>query len=86
MSVVERQDRQGNAELNIFPAKKMQTELWGKGGCQQSYQGVPVAVTTAAATTGSLLCITPRKKRDQENKSLGGISKPALGRTFPSWE
>ena len=64
----------------------MQSALWGKGGCQQSYQGVPVVVATAAATTGSLPRVTPRRKGDQEKKSLRGISKPALGRTFPSWE
>ena len=65
--------------------KKMQSVLWREGGSLPSYQGVAVASATAAAVTGSGPQPTPRRKGVQEKKSLGGISKPAVGRTFPSW-
>ncbi|KAB0337849.1 hypothetical protein FD755_025444, partial [Muntiacus reevesi] len=74
-SVVERQDRQGNEELNIFPPKKCRASSGGRMSASRAtreYQYLP--------------CVTPRRKREQEKKSLGGVSKPALGRTFPSWE
>ena len=86
ISVVERQGRQGDAEQeDASPPKKMQSVLWGKGGSLPSYPRVAVASATAAAVTGSEPRPTPRKKGVQEKKSLGGVSKPAVGRTFPSW-
>ncbi|XP_043314173.1 uncharacterized protein CXorf49 homolog isoform X4 [Cervus canadensis] len=87
ISVVEREGRQGDAEQeDISPPKKMQSSvLWGKGGSLPSYPGVAVASATAAAATGSRPRPTPRRKGVQEKKSLGGDSKPAAGRTFPSW-
>ena len=85
ISVVERQGRQGDAEQeDTSPPKKMQSVLWRKGGSLPSYPGVAVASATAAATTGSGPRPTPRRKGVQEKKSLGGVSKPAVGRTFPS--
>ena len=63
----------------------MQSVLWGKGGSLASYQRVAVASAPAAAVTGSGPQPTPRRKGVQEKKSLGDISKPAVGRTFPSW-
>ena len=84
ISVRERQGRQGDAEHeDASPPKKMQSVLWGKGGSLPSYPGVAVASATAAAVTGSGLWPTARRKGVQEKKSLGGVSKPALGRTFP---
>uniref|UniRef100_A0A8C6CWJ8 Uncharacterized protein n=1 Tax=Moschus moschiferus TaxID=68415 RepID=A0A8C6CWJ8_MOSMO len=86
ISGVERQGRQGAAKPEaILPPKKMQSVLKGKGDSLPSYLGVAVASGTAAGTTGSLPRLCPRKKGAQEKKSLGGASKPALGRTFPSW-
>uniref|UniRef100_A0A4W2DRU8 Uncharacterized protein n=1 Tax=Bos indicus x Bos taurus TaxID=30522 RepID=A0A4W2DRU8_BOBOX len=76
ISVVERQGKQGD---------KIQSVLWGKGGSLPSFPGVAAAAATAAAATGRLPRPSPRRKRVQEKKSLGGVSKPALGRTFPSW-
>uniref|UniRef100_A0A4W2GZ77 Uncharacterized protein n=1 Tax=Bos indicus x Bos taurus TaxID=30522 RepID=A0A4W2GZ77_BOBOX len=86
ISVVERQGKQGDAEQeDISPPKKIQSVLWGKGGSLPSFPGVAAAAATAAAATGRLPRPSPRRKRVQEKKSLGGVSKPALGRTFPSW-
>ncbi|XP_065772850.1 uncharacterized protein CXorf49 homolog [Muntiacus reevesi] len=86
ISVVEREGRQGDAEQeDTSPPKKMQSVLWGKGGSLPSYPGVAVVSVTAAAATGSRPRPTPRRKGVQEKKSLGGISKPAMERTFPSW-
>ncbi|XP_060993297.1 uncharacterized protein CXorf49 homolog [Dama dama] len=86
ISVVERQGRQGDAEQeDTSPPKKMQSVLWGKGGSLSSYPGLAVASATAAASTGSRPRPTPRRKGVQEKKSLGGVSKPAMGRIFPSW-
>ncbi|XP_060993299.1 uncharacterized protein CXorf49 homolog [Dama dama] len=86
ISVVERQGRQGNAEQqDASPPMKMQSVLWGKGGSLPSYPGVAVASATADAATDSGPRPTPRRKGVQEKKSLGGVSKPAAGRTFPSW-
>ena len=86
ISVVERQGKQGDAEQeDISPPKKMQSVLGGKGGSLPSYPGVAAAAATAAAATGRLPRPSPRRKRVQEKKSLGAVSKPALGRTFPSW-
>ncbi|XP_043752835.1 uncharacterized protein CXorf49 homolog [Cervus elaphus] len=86
ISVVERECRQGDAEQeDISPPKKMQSVLWGKGGSLPSYPGVAVVSATAAACTGSRQRPTPRRKGVQEKKSLEGISKPAMGRNFPSW-
>ena len=86
ISVVERQGRQGDAEQeDTSPPKKMQSGLWGEGGSLPSYQGVAVASAFAASSTVSLPQSTPRRKGVQEKKSLGGVSKPAVGRTFPSW-
>ncbi|XP_065772138.1 uncharacterized protein CXorf49 homolog [Muntiacus reevesi] len=86
ISVVERQGRQGDAgQEDTSPPRKMQSVLWGKGGSLSSYPGVAVASAPAAATTGSLPRPTPRRKGVQEKKSLGGVSKPAVGRIFPSW-
>ena len=85
-SVVERQGRQGDADQeDISPPKKMQSVLRGKGGSLPSYPGVAAAAAPAAATTARLPRPSPRRKRVQEKKSFGGVSKPALGRTFPSW-
>ena len=82
ISVVERQGRQGEAEQeDISTPKKMQSGLCGKGGSLSSYTGMAVA----AAATGSGPWPTPRRKGVQEKKSLGRVSKPAVGRTFPSW-
>ncbi|KAB0338629.1 hypothetical protein FD755_025199, partial [Muntiacus reevesi] len=64
---------------------KMQSVLWGKGNSLSSYPGVAVVSATAAASTGSGPRPTPRRKGAQEKKSLGDVSKPAVGRTFPSW-
>ncbi|KAB0337330.1 hypothetical protein FD754_025248, partial [Muntiacus muntjak] len=78
--------RQGDAERDdASPPKKMQSVLWVTGSSLPSYPGVAVASATAAASTGSRLRPTLRRKGVQEKKSLGGVSKPALGRTFPSW-
>ncbi|XP_065772843.1 uncharacterized protein CXorf49 homolog [Muntiacus reevesi] len=86
ISVVERQGRQGDAEQeDTSPPKKMQSVLWGKGGSLPSYPGVTVVSAPTAAPTGSRLQPTPRRKGVQEKKSLGGVSKPAMGRTFRSW-
>ena len=86
ISVVVRQGKQGDAEQEtISPPKKIQSVLWGKGGSLPSFPGVAAAAATAAAATGRLPRPSPRRKRVQEKKSLGGVSKPALGRTFPSW-
>ncbi|KAM9669148.1 uncharacterized protein CXorf49 homolog [Dama dama] len=86
ISVVERQGRQGDAEQeDISTPKKMQSGLWGEGGSLSSYPGLAVASATAAASTGSRPRPTPRRKGVQEKKSLEGISKPAVARTFPSW-
>ncbi|XP_065772140.1 uncharacterized protein CXorf49 homolog [Muntiacus reevesi] len=86
ISVVERQGRQGDAEQeDTSPPKKMQSVLWGKGGSLPSYPGVTVVSAPTAAPTGSRLQPTPRRKGVQEKKSLGGVSKPAVGRTFRSW-
>ncbi|CAI9180686.1 unnamed protein product [Rangifer tarandus platyrhynchus] len=86
ISVVERQGRQGDAEQeDASPPKKMQSVLWGEGGSLPSYPRVALASARAAATTGSGPRPTPRRKGVQEKKSLGGVSKPAVGRTFPSW-
>ncbi|XP_043752837.1 uncharacterized protein CXorf49 homolog [Cervus elaphus] len=86
ISVVERQGRQGDAEQeDISTPKKMQSGLWGEGGSLSSYPGLAVASATAAAATGSGPRPTPRRKGVQEKKSLEGISKPAVERTFPSW-
>ncbi|CAI9180692.1 unnamed protein product [Rangifer tarandus platyrhynchus] len=84
ISVVEQQGRQGDAEQeDASPTKKMQSVLWGKGGSLPS--SPRVASAPAAAATGSGPWPTPRRKGVQEKKSLGGVSKPAVGRTFPSW-
>ncbi|KAM9669137.1 uncharacterized protein CXorf49 homolog [Dama dama] len=86
ISVEGRQGRQSDTEQeDISPPKKMQSVLWGKGGSLPSYPRVAVASATAAAATGSGPQPTPRRKGVQEKKSLGGVSKPAAGRTFPSW-
>ena len=86
ISVVERQGRQGEAEQeDTSTPKKMQSGLCGKRGSLSSYMGMAVASATAAASTGSGPRPTPRRKGVQEKKSLGGVSKPAVGRTFPSW-
>ncbi|KAF4008709.1 hypothetical protein G4228_020499 [Cervus hanglu yarkandensis] len=86
ISVLERQGRQGNAEHeDASPPKKMQRVLWGKGGNLPSYPRAAVASATAAAVTGSGPRPTLRRKGVQEKKSLGGVSKPVVGRTFPSW-
>ena len=83
---MERQDRQGNGDLDISPPKKMQSVFWGKGGIQPTYPGVPVASATAAAATGSRRGPLLGGRGPRKRKSLEGVSKPALGRTFPSWE
>ncbi|XP_065771509.1 uncharacterized protein CXorf49 homolog [Muntiacus reevesi] len=86
ISVVEKQGRQGGAEQeDISTPKKVQSVLWGKGNSLSSYPGVAVVSAAAAAATGSGPWPTPRRKGVQEKKSLGGISKPAMERTFPSW-
>ena len=86
ISVVERQGRKSDTEQeDNSPPKKMQSVLWGTGGSLPSYAGVAVASATAAASTGSGPRPTPRRKGVQEKKPLGGISKPTMGRTFPSW-
>ena len=86
ISVVERQGRQGDAEQeDASPPKKMQSLLWGKGGSLASYRRVVLASAPADAPTGSRPRSTPRRKGVQEKKSLGGITKPAVERTFPSW-
>ncbi|KAB0336527.1 hypothetical protein FD755_025947, partial [Muntiacus reevesi] len=86
ISVVEKQGRQGGAEQeDISTPKKMQSVLWGKGNSLSSYPGVAVVSATAAAATGSGSRPTPRRKGVQEKKSLGGVSKPAVERNFPSW-
>ncbi|XP_068818093.1 uncharacterized protein CXorf49 homolog [Capricornis sumatraensis] len=87
ISVVERQGRQGDADQeDISPPKKMQSVVRRKGGSLPSYPGVAAAAAApAAATTARLPRPSPRRKRVQEKKAFGGVSKPALGRTFPSW-
>ncbi|XP_057393634.1 uncharacterized protein CXorf49 homolog [Balaenoptera acutorostrata] len=75
-SVVE---TQGVGEQGMSSPRKMRSVLWRKGGSRPSYPGA-----AAAAAAGGLLRVTPRKKGAQENKSLGGASKLALGRNFPS--
>ncbi|XP_065772849.1 uncharacterized protein CXorf49 homolog [Muntiacus reevesi] len=83
ISVVERQD--GAEQEDISTPKKVQSVLWGKGNSLSSYPGVAVVSAAAAAATGSGPWPTPSRKGVQEKKSLGGISKPAMERTFPSW-
>ncbi|XP_058906173.1 uncharacterized protein CXorf49 homolog [Kogia breviceps] len=79
-------ERQGVGEQGISSPKKMQSVLWAKGGSKPSYPGAAAAAADAAAAAGGLPRVTPRKKVAQEEKSLGGASKLALGRTFPSGE
>ncbi|XP_058906172.1 uncharacterized protein CXorf49 homolog [Kogia breviceps] len=79
-------ERQGVGEQGISSPKKMQSVLRGKGGSNPSYPGAAAAADAAAAAAGGLPRVTPRKKGDQEEKSLEGASKLALGRTFPSGE
>ncbi|XP_057573616.1 uncharacterized protein CXorf49 homolog [Hippopotamus amphibius kiboko] len=74
-------ERQGVGELDISSAKKMQSVLWGKGASRPSYPGA----AAAAAAAGGLPRAAPRRKGAQEKKSLGGASRLALGRAFPSW-
>ncbi|KAB0339265.1 hypothetical protein FD755_025008, partial [Muntiacus reevesi] len=71
--------------LSSAPQGLISVRALGEGGSLPSYPGVTVVSAPTAAPTGSRLQPTPRRKGVQEKKSLGGVSKPAVGRTFHSW-
>ncbi|XP_035581340.1 uncharacterized protein CXorf49 homolog [Zalophus californianus] len=77
-SVVE---RQAVGELDVSSSKKMPSVVWGKGESRPSYQGA----AAVAAAAGGLPQATSRSKAAQEKKCLGGPSKVAPGKSFPSW-
>ncbi|XP_027953177.1 uncharacterized protein CXorf49 homolog, partial [Eumetopias jubatus] len=77
-SVVE---RQAVGELDVSSSKKMPSVVWGKGESRPSYQGA----AAVAAAAGGLPQATSRSKAAREKKCLGGPSKVAPGKSFPSW-
>ncbi|XP_044091413.1 uncharacterized protein CXorf49 homolog [Neovison vison] len=83
-SVVE---RQAIGELDMPSSKKMQSVVWGKGESRPTYRGATAVAATAAAAAaaGGLSRATSRRKVTQEKKSLGGPSRVASGKSFPSW-
>ncbi|KAB0337457.1 hypothetical protein FD754_025181, partial [Muntiacus muntjak] len=60
-------------------------ERQGRQGDAEQEDTSPMKMQNLPGSSSSITYFTPRRKGAQEKKSLGDVSKPAVGRTFPSW-